>query len=57
MEILGPPLKFTSHTMSTQPSRSKLRVSCFGVSLDGYSAGPQQDLSNPLGVGGMALHE
>ena len=57
MEILGPPLKFTSHTMSTQPPRSKLRVNCFGVSLDGYGAGPQQDLSNPLGVGGMALHE
>ncbi|HVS50717.1 MAG TPA: dihydrofolate reductase family protein [Opitutaceae bacterium] len=43
--------------MSTQSSRSKLRVNCFGVSLDGYGAGPRQDLSNPLGVGGMALHE
>ena len=43
--------------MSTQPHRSKLRVNCFGVSLDGYGAGPQQDLQNPLGVGGMALHE
>ncbi|HLL25100.1 MAG TPA: dihydrofolate reductase family protein, partial [Kofleriaceae bacterium] len=26
------------------------------MSLDGYVAGPQQDLSNPLGLGGMALH-
>lgn len=35
----------------------KLRVSCFSVSLDGYGAGPRQDADNPLGVGGMALHE
>ncbi len=43
--------------MSAQPPRSKLRVNCFGVSLDGYGAGPRQDLANPLGVGGMALHD
>jgi len=36
---------------------SKLRVHSFSISLDGYGAGPQQDLANPLGVGGMALHE
>jgi dihydrofolate reductase len=36
---------------------SKLRVNAFAVSLDGYDAGPQQDLANPLGIGGMALHE
>ena len=41
--------------MSTPSPRSKLRVNCFSVSLDGYGAGPRQDLSNPLGVGGMAL--
>jgi dihydrofolate reductase len=33
----------------------KLRVQCFGVSLDGYSAGPSQDLQNPLGVRGLEL--
>ena len=27
------------------------------VSLDGYGAGPDQSLENPLGVGGEALHE
>ncbi len=43
--------------MSTQSSRSKLRVNCFSISLDGYGAGQQQELSNPMGVGGMALHE
>ena len=34
---------------------SKLRVNCFGISLDGFSAGPNQDLSNPLGIGGINL--
>jgi len=32
---------------------SRLRVASFGVSLDGYSAGPEQSLENPLGVGFM----
>src|SRR5580704_569236 len=36
---------------------SKLRVHSFGMSLDGYGAGPNQSLENPLGVGGMQLHE
>ena len=35
----------------------KLRVQSFLVSIDGFGAGPNQDLKNPLGVGGMALHE
>ena len=35
----------------------KLRVLCFGVSLDGYSAGPNQSLDHPLGVGGPGLME
>jgi dihydrofolate reductase len=36
---------------------SKLRVQSFGVSLDGYGAGPNQDVQNPLGVGGFELME
>ena len=36
---------------------SRLRVNCFSISLDGFGAGPRQDLENPLGVGGMKLHE
>lgn len=36
---------------------AKLRVQCFGISLDGYGAGVDQDLANPLGVGGPALFE
>jgi len=35
----------------------KLRVQCFSISLDGYGAGVGQTLENPLGVGGMALHQ
>lgn len=30
---------------------SKVRVAAFSVSLDGYGAGPDQSLENPLGVG------
>jgi dihydrofolate reductase len=40
-----------------KPPMSRLRVSSFSVSLDGYGAGPDQSQENPLGVGGMALHE
>jgi dihydrofolate reductase len=36
---------------------SKLRVHSFGMSIDGYGAGLSQSLANPLGVGGLALHE
>jgi dihydrofolate reductase len=36
---------------------SKVRVSAFSISLDGYGAGPDQSLENPLGVGGQQVHE
>jgi dihydrofolate reductase len=36
---------------------AKLRVHCFSISLDGYGAGPNQELEHPLGVGGHGLHE
>lgn len=35
----------------------KLRVHALSVSLDGFAAGPGQNLENPLGVGGRRLHE
>jgi len=35
----------------------KLRVHNFAMSLDGYVAGPDQSLDDPLGVGGERLHE
>ena len=36
---------------------SKVCVRSVGVSLDGFSAGPGQDLEHPLGVGGEALFQ
>ena len=36
---------------------SKLRVAALSISLDGFAAGPNQRLDQPLGEGGMALHE
>jgi dihydrofolate reductase len=36
---------------------SKLRVLSFAISIDGYGAGPNQDLRNPLGVRGPELME
>jgi len=35
---------------------TRVRVASFAISLDGYGAGPDQDLDNPLGVGGTDLH-
>lgn len=36
---------------------SKVRVAAFSISLDGYGAGPDQTLQEPLGRGGETLHE
>ena len=33
----------------------KVRVQSFAISIDGYGAGPNQDLQNPLGVRGLEL--
>lgn len=36
---------------------TQLRVHSFSISLDGYGAGPDQSLEQPLGVGGEQVHE
>ncbi|MDM4765804.1 dihydrofolate reductase family protein [Pelomonas sp. SE-A7] len=36
---------------------SRVKVSAFAVSIDGYGAGPEQSLLAPLGMGGHQLHE
>jgi dihydrofolate reductase len=36
---------------------SRVLVRSFAMSIDGYSAGPNQDLQNPIGTGGMELME
>jgi dihydrofolate reductase len=38
-------------------AQPKLRACSFAISLDGFCAGPDQSLENPLGRGGEALHE
>lgn len=35
----------------------KVKVFNFSVSIDGFGAGPHQDMNNPLGVGGMDVHQ
>jgi dihydrofolate reductase len=35
----------------------QVRVESYAISLDGYGAGPDQSLTNPLGVGGEDLHK
>ena len=35
---------------------TRVRVESFTISLDGYGAGPNQSLDDPLGVGGTDLH-
>jgi dihydrofolate reductase len=36
---------------------TRIRVNSFSISIDGYGAGPDQDIDNPLGVGGTDLHQ
>ncbi|MGE5431994.1 MAG: dihydrofolate reductase family protein [Syntrophomonadaceae bacterium] len=36
---------------------NKLKVSSFSVSIDGFGAGPEQSLENPLGRNGTAVHQ
>lgn len=35
---------------------TRVRVESFIISLDGFGAGPDQDIDNQLGVGGKELH-
>lgn len=36
---------------------TSVRVASFAISIDGFGAGPKQSLENPLGEGGLKLHE
>jgi dihydrofolate reductase len=36
---------------------ARVKVRAFALSIDGYGAGADQSLQNPLGVGGETLHE
>lgn len=41
----------------TRQTTARVRVASFTISLDGYGAGPHQDLDHPLGIGGTDLHQ
>lgn len=47
----------TSRVTSGGMEMTLVRVESFTISLDGYGAGPDQGVENPLGVGGEALHD
>jgi dihydrofolate reductase len=49
--------EMTHSKTKQESSMSKLRVNAFSLSIDGFGAGPGQDLDNPLGIGGPALHD
>jgi dihydrofolate reductase len=46
-----------SDLTNQETTMSKLKVQSFSISLDGYGAGPNQSLQNPLGEGGESLHQ
>ena len=54
---IGSDVRGESTPRSEETTMPKLRVHAIRMSLDGYVAGPDQSLENPLGVGGPALHE
>ncbi len=50
----NPPI---SYIIEMEHFMAKVKVCAFGISLDGFSAGPNQSLENPLGVGGAGVFE
>src|SRR2546429_9983927 len=56
MATAAPTYGVTGSPTKEQPM-PKLRVHAMAMSIDGYVAGPGQDLEHPLGVGGPRLHE
>src|SRR5262249_27466816 len=42
------------HVLGSSMSKLRFRIS---MSLDGFVAGPDQSVQNPIGVGGLRLHE
>ena len=48
--------RLPEHCHRKHNQMTKLRVESFTLSIDGFGAGTDQSLENPLGVGGTALH-
>src|SRR5947209_5323792 len=47
-------MSFSSATVSGSMTKTSAHLS---ISLDGYIAGPNQDRDNPIGIGGLELHQ
>jgi hypothetical protein len=43
--------------LAERKEMTRVRVESFTISVDGYGAGPEQSLENPLGIGGRELHQ
>jgi hypothetical protein len=54
--LRGSPVPAALGGIESEVKMSRLRVESFSVSLDGFGAGPDQSLDNPLGVGGTTFH-
>jgi len=46
----------TTQPVQSETIMSKVRVNAFSLSLDGFGAGPEQSLADPLGKRGPELH-
>ena len=57
MVVLVLPERLELHYRRKEQPVSRVRVAAFSISIDGFGAGPRQDLQNPLGVRGLELHE
>lgn len=51
--------RFTCQRLSAYRVRENdtSTIASFTISLDGYGGGQNQDINNPLGVGGTELHQ
>jgi dihydrofolate reductase len=56
-DSLGHADRFSASKLGRRHVMSRLRVCAFSVSVDGFGAGPGQDLEHPLGIGGPELFQ
>jgi hypothetical protein len=54
-EAVAKATKSQQNHLEGESGMSKVRVAGFGVSLDGFSAGVEQSLENPLGKRGTEI--
>jgi dihydrofolate reductase len=57
MNGLARPVESKYYSKDKSINMTKVKVTAFSVSLDGFAAGPDQSLEHPLGKRGHELHE